>query len=276
MSDQQVAETGSGFIVGADPSKPPLTQAELQRIQTTEGQPVVITTPQGQRVFTEQDVARIREEEKTKLYDRMKGQDERLSSMDSELKAMRAEREQREAERAAEQQRLADEAKAREEQEMDVRQLLERRDNEWEARFAAIQDERAKDQAIFEQERRFNQVQIYRRDRIEQEAEWILPELRDLIVGGDEGEVDEAIEVMKQRTAAIVENIQATLTQQRQPIRGVSPTGGPPVGPMEQQTAVETLSEEDIRKMDPRDYAKYRDRLLSYAHRAGSKGLSGQ
>jgi len=220
-------------------------------------------------MFTEADVARIREEEKSKLYDRLNG-------MDEELKSMRKEREDRDKERAAEQERLAAEAKTRDEEAMDVRQLLERRDAEWGQRFQELESARERDQAIWDQERRFNEVQLYRRDRIEQESEYIMPELRDLIMGSTPEEVDAAIEEMKRRTATIVDNFQATLTQQRQPLRGVAPTGAPPVGPMEQQTAVETLSEADIRAMDPRDYAKYRDRLLGYAHRAGSKGLSGQ
>src|SRR5262252_3845966 len=124
QSGQVISETGDGFIVGADPPQRPLTQAELAALQANQGMNPVYLQPNGgqtavagQRMFTEADVARIREEEKSKLYDRLNG-------MDEELKSMRKEREDRDRERAAEQERLAAEAKTRDEEAMDVRQLL--------------------------------------------------------------------------------------------------------------------------------------------------------
>jgi hypothetical protein len=42
---------------------------------------------------------------------------------------------------------------------------------------------------------------------------------------------------------------------------------------MEQQTATQTLSVDDIRKMDPKTFAQYRDQLLGIASRAGVQGL---
>lgn len=274
MSDQQHLDTGSGFITGADPRTTPLTQQDLQG-GAGGGQTVphvVINNggqqgPQGQRVFTEEEVGAIRAEEKEKLYGR-------LTTMETELQTMRQEREEREAAALAAQQEAEEVRRTAEEAQMDVRQLLERKDQEWQTRFQGMEQERERDQAIFEQEKRFHELQDYRRDRIEQEGEWIFPELRDLVQGADPAEIDQSIEIMKQRTATIMQNVQGALVAQRGPIRGVAPTGAPPIGPMEQQTATQTLSVDDIRKMDPKTFGMYRDQLLGLASRAGPGGLN--
>lgn len=272
MSDQatQQGDTGTGFITGADPRQRPMTQAEISAMQNQQpGQaPVVIVqggqngNGQGVRMFTEEEVGAIRTEEKTKLYDRMTG-------METELNQLREDREKREAALAEEQTRIQAEATRLEEEKLDVRQLVEKRDQEWSSRFAEMETQRERDQAIFEQERQFSQLQEYRRDRLEQEQEWIFPELRDLIQGASPSEIDQSIEVMKQRTATIMQNVQGALVSQRGPIRGVAPTGAPPIGPMEQQTQVQTLSAEDIRGMDNATFARYREQLLGMASRAG-------
>jgi hypothetical protein len=274
MSNQS-GDTATGFITGVQPAQP-LTQAELNAMQNPgqQGQAtpqVVINNgqpqgPQGQRMFTEEEVGAIRAEEKEKLYGRM-------TTMEQELETLRQEREAREAALAAAEEERAAAARSAEEQQMDVRTLIERRDQEWQTRFSEMEQERERDRAIFEQERRFTQLQDYRRDRIEQESEWILPELRDLIDGGNEVEIDQAIEIMKQRTGAILQSVQSAVTQQRAPLRGVAPTGAPPVGPMEQQTATQQVSVDDIRRMDTKTFAQYRDQLLGIATAAGVNGL---
>ena len=252
-----------------------MTQADLLASQQADQVPHIVINnggqqpggPQGQRFFSEEEVGAIRAEEKEKLYGRMQ-------TMEQELDQLRQDREAREAQAQAEQERLAEEARTKSEEAMDVRQLLEKKDQEWNTRLAEIETQRERDLAIFEQERQYTQLQDYRRDRIEQEQEWILPELRDLIIGANPGEIDNAIEIMKQRTATIVQNLQAAVTQQRGPIRGVAPTGAPPVGPMEQQMATQTLSADDIRQMDNKTFAIYRDQLLGIASRAGASALN--
>lgn len=280
----QQGDTGNGFVVGADPPKPPVTQAELAAMQAggqQTGQPPTIVIqgvqaqpgwqPQpGVRYFTEQEVGAIREEEKTKLYGR-------LTSVEEELAQAKADREAREAALAQQQAEVEEARRLAEESQMDVRQVLERRDQEWNQRFKQQEDERERDRLIFAQERRYQEVEAYRRDRLAQESEWIFPELRDLVSGADEAEIDQAIEQMKARTGGILQQVAAAqqqLPQQRpQTLRGVAPTGAPPQGPMEHQTSVQNVSLEDLQKMDPRTFAQYRDQLLGLATRAGPAGL---
>lgn len=259
-------DTGSGFIQGADPPQPPRTVADVQPQHGQNGPLVVVQggqtalpQPTNGSFYSEEDVARMRAET-----------DGRMSQMEAELQQLRADREEREAAAAAETQRLADEARSKAEEAMDVRQLLEQRDNEWRQRFAEMETQRERDQAIFERERSWGQLQDYRRDRIEQEAEWILPELRELIVGTDPPEIDASIEAMKQRTASILQQVSAAVTQTRPPLRGVAATGQPSMGgPIEQQPNVETLSVSDIKGMDNKTYGQYRDRLMRFATTGG-------
>jgi hypothetical protein len=293
MSQQQTStypsqqgDTGSGFVVGTDPPKAPMTQAELAALQAGGQQqggqqpPTIVIQgvqaqpgwqPQpGVRYFTEDEVGAIRQEEKEKLYGR-------LQTVEEQLAQAKADREAREAALAQQQAEVEEARRRAEEEQMDVKQLLERRDSEWQQRFQNIEQERERDRLIFAQEQRYQQVEAYRRDRLAQESEWIFPELRDLVSGADEAEIDQAIEQMKVRTGGILQQVAAAqqqLPQQRpQTLRGVAPTGAPPQGPMEHQTSVQQISLEDLQKMDPRTFAVYRDQLLGIATRAGAAGL---
>ena len=58
------------------------------------------------------------------------------------------------------------------------------------------------DRAVLEREHQLRELEDYRRDRIEQEAEFIMPELRDFITGSSPQEIDASIEAIKARTEA--------------------------------------------------------------------------
>jgi hypothetical protein len=264
-------DTGSGFIQGqgVEPAQP-RTAADVQAPPPQPGQngPLVIVqggqtgpgpTPQNGRFYSEEDVARMREET-----------DGRLAEMQAQLQQLTTDREEREAAAQAERDRLAQEARQASEAEMDVRTLLETRDKEWNQRIEAIEEQRQRDQAIFEREREWNELQNYRRARIEQEEQLLLPDLRDLIQGNTVGEIDQAIEDMKQRTQTIAANFREAMTDARPLARGAALTGQPSMGgPMEQQPGVEQISIQDIKGMDNKTYGQYRDRLMRYATQSG-------
>ena len=102
-------------------------------------------------------------------------------------------------------------------------------------------------------------MEVYLQRRSTEEEEFIIPELRDLISGSSEDEIEQSIGILKDRSSAILESIQ----QSTQPsgLRG-SPVTAPPVGPMETQESQQTLSAEDIRDMPMEQYMQMRDRLL--------------
>jgi hypothetical protein len=252
----QVSDTGSGVLVGADPAQPRKAadwEQSQRRPDQDVSQPVqVVAAAPTQRVFTVEELEEARRQEKDKLYPRIQGLEEQLKAVLTEREAEKAEK-QRLAEEAAEATRL------REEQEMDVRSLLDKREKEWQAQFAAAEAAREQDRAVYEQERRLTELENYRRARIEQEAEWIIPQLRDFVHGNTIEEIDASIEAVKERSESIFQDIAQSTRQQP---RGAAPTA-PPVGPMEQLPTYESLTPQDIAGMDMDTYKKYRDQLLA-------------
>jgi hypothetical protein len=257
-------DNGTGFIVGAEPATPRMandwpTQTAAQAVS----QPAVVVADNGQptgRFFTEEDLNKARQQEKDKLYPR-------IDQMDQQLKALQAEREAAEAARKAEVDAAAQAAKEKEEAELSVRALLQKKEQEWNDKFQTIEQQREQDRAVYEMERRLAETENYKFARLQQDAEFILPELRDLVKGNTPNEIDASIEEMKARTDAIMGNVAGVVSQQQQPpqvYRGASPTA-PPVGPMEQMSTTQRLTPEDIRSMDIETYKKYRDTLLASA-----------
>jgi hypothetical protein len=115
------------------------------------------------------------------------------------------------------------------------------------------------------------EIDQYRQARIEQDAEYIMPELRDLVRGSTEDEIEASLTEMRTRTEVIMQNMNAAAVDQRQMQRGVAPTA-PPVGPLEQASTYESLSPDDIRGMDMETYRKYRERLIPAASQAYRRG----
>lgn len=262
---QNITDTNNGFLVGVDPATPPqggIVEEHPQGqppVQIVEQQPTTQNVnPQTGRMFTEDEVARIRAEEKDKLYGR-------IEEISSELDTLRQEREARLAAEQEEQERIETERRKAEEAQLDARQLIELKEQEFNSRFEQMEQERERERAVFEMERKLKEVDDYKRDLISQNEELIMPELRDLIDGNTFEEVAQSVEAMKERTAAIMANMTAAEQQQRQSMRGVTPTGAPPVGPMEQAPSYEQLTPEEIQNMDMATYRANRDRLLSAA-----------
>ena len=222
------------------------------------------------RTFTEDDVEKIRQQEKDKLYKRLEDSDGRVKSLEDQLTTLSTESEETKAEAARLAKAESDAIRKREDEELSAKELITKRETEfdeklkvveteWEGRLAKIEEERASQEAMLEKERRYRELETYLGRRMVEEEEYIIPELRDLASGTTEDEIDNSIAILKDRSSAILESIQ----QSTQPsgLRG-SPVTAPPVGPMETQTEQQTLSAEDIRNMPMEQYMQMRDRLL--------------
>lgn len=218
--------------------------------------------PLAGKTFTTDDIEKARREEKDKLYSE-------IGSLKDELKAIRAEREKEnkareEAARKAEEERQKAEAEARKkaEEEMSVKELLQQKESEWEKRLREIEEARQRDQELLAKERRYNELVSYRQRRLEEEADTIMPELRDMVVlGNSEQEIESSIQALQDRTQRILEQITAGQQAARQQQRGAQVTA-PPVGPLESQQEFQNLTNEDLKNMDIATYGKNRDRLL--------------
>ena len=159
----------------------------------------------------------------------------------------------------------------REIEELSAKELLAKREDEfnsrinqveqeWGQKFSELEKQRQAQDALLEKERSLQQLESYRQRRLQAEQETIIPELRDLISGNSEEEIDNSIAVLRERSNAIIESIQRT-SQPTRP-KGASLTA-PPSGPRENQSEYQTLSAEDIRNMPMDQYVKMRDRLLN-------------
>lgn len=225
---------------------------------------------QNSKLFSEDEVHKIRQQEKDKMYKRLEDADGRAKAMEEQLALLTREREQaiREAEERA--RKESEILRQREIEELSAKELLAKREDEfnqrinhveqeWSQKFSEMEKDRQAKEAMLEKERYFQQVETYRNRRVQAEQEHIIPELIDLVTGNSEEEIENSIAVLRERSNAIIESIQRT----SQPARPKgAPITAPPTGPMDNQQDYQTLTAEDIRNMPMDQYVKMRDRLL--------------
>ena len=240
-------------------------------IQVPVDQEPVTEVKQEQRVFTEDEVHKIRQQEKDKMYKRLEDSDGRVKAMEEQLNVLNTEREKaiKEAEERA--RKEADLVRQREIEELTAKELLAKREDEfnqrinqveeeWSKKFSELDAKRQAQDAILEKERYMQQLESYRQRRLQAEEDNIIPELKDLISGNTEEEIENSIAVLRERSNAIIESIQRA----SQPTRPKgAPVTAPPTGPLENQQEYQTLTADDIRNMPMDQYVKMRDRLLN-------------
>lgn len=217
--------------------------------------------------YTEEDLKKVREQEKSKLYPQIESLKEELSSLKKFELERNAEEERRRAEAEAE-------AKRKAEEEMDVRTLLQQKEAEWQTQLEAERLEREKAFALLERERTFAEITQYRSRRVEEERENIMPELIDLVGGNTPEEIEQSIASLKERSNRIVESAASALRAERRDMTGSRVTA-PPAGPLDNNSNQAPVTAEQISAMSVSEYAKYRDKLLGQAASERGKGLFG-
>ena len=225
------------------------------------------TTKATSKFYTEEDLARVRSQEKEKLYPQ-------IDKLKEELEGIKRERE--EQARLKAEQEAAEEAarKAAAEDDLDVRSLLKTKEQEWQEQLERERQERERAFALLEREKAFADLQNYRAQRLDQERESIIPELIDLVTGNTQEEVEASINGLKERSARILESAQSAMQSARKEMTGTRVTA-PSAGPLETNSENRQFTAEDISSMSLNDYAKYRDKLLSPTARGKSRGLFG-
>lgn len=248
-------ETGDGFIAGVQPP-------EITRRRTGQGQAAPQQQPSanGQAVqFTAADLEAAREQEKSKLYNR-------LEAMENQFKTLQDER-QAALDAAAAAEAAAEEArKAQELEEMDLRTRLQTMEQSTQDRFRQLEEDRQKAEAMLEQERRLNALSAYRADKLREYGSQIMPQLLDFVVGNSPEEIDAAIVAMVERTNSIVSDVQAVQNQTYTNMRGAGVTA--PVGsPQDVVPQTQNFTAEQIRAMSPQVYAQHQAQLREAAKR---------
>jgi hypothetical protein len=201
------------------------------------------------KVFTQEDIEKAREQEKSKMYKRLETMQETVA-------------------------RLEAEARQRAESEMSAKELLAQKEQEWQAQLAQVQSQVEAERALRERETQFAQLMEYRQQVVQQYSDRVAPELLDLIEGDTPEEIVASANDMAARTERILAQTAEAMQNQRQQMptaRVTSPVSGDNPGSNRNYTP------EEIRNMSMSDYAKHRKSLLGGGASGGptNRGLFG-
>ena len=231
-------------------------------LTTTETRPAT-----GTKTYTEEDLSRVRAQEKDKLYPT-------IESLKAEVAELKRTREEEEQAKLREQEALEAEMRAKLESEMDVRELLKQKEAEFAEQLERERQARELAFAERDREREYAELQNHRLTRLEAERENIIPELLDLVGGNTPAEVDASIESLKERSARILESAQQAMQSARKDMVGTRTTL-PAAGPLDINSEQRNFTAEEISRMPMNEYANYRQRLLSDKAQGRSQGLFG-
>lgn len=231
----------------------------------TKAEPVMSEV--NEKTYTEVDLKRVREQEKSKLYPQ-------IDSLKEELTLLKKEREERLAEAERQKAEAEADAKRKAESEMDVRQLLEAKEKEWQQKLEEERLERERTFALLQRERQYAEITEYRNRRLEEERDNIIPELVDLISGNNPEEIEQSITGLRERSSRILESAQTAMQNARKEMTGSRVTA-PPTGPMDTNLEQNQLTAEQISAMSVTEYAKHRSKLLGKAANDRNKGIFG-
>jgi len=202
-----------------------------------------------------------------------------MEKMKEELATLKKAREEeaakeaeREAKRVAKEAEKAAKAKQKEEEELSVKELLSKKEQEWESRLEAERLERERAFAMLEKEREFQELNNYRQGRLEQERDNIVPELIDLISGNTKDEVEQSISMLKEKSASISSSVQQAMQTAKQQMAGTRITN-PAAGPLDNDSSQQSLTPDSIRDLSMAEYAKQRAKLLGTAASNRGQGL---
>jgi hypothetical protein len=231
--------------------------------------PTVTTTEtvSTQKFYTEDDLAKVRSQEKSKLYPE-------IDSLKEELNSLRKEKEEESTRRHAEAEAEALRIKEAQESELDAKSYAELKTRELQEQLERERSERERAFALLEREKTYADLQAYRQQVLETEREAIIPELVDLIAGNTREEISASVESLKERSAKILESAQSAMQNARKEMTGTRATL-PPAGPLETNSEQRNFTPQEIAAMSQNEYAKYRDRLLSPQARGKSSGMFG-
>jgi DNA repair exonuclease SbcCD ATPase subunit len=224
--------------------------------------------------FTAEDLAKARAQEKQKLYPQMEKMQEELAKAKALAEELAAKDSQREAERAAKKAERDAKKKQEEEQELSFKELLSKKEQEFASQLEAERLEREKAFALLERERQFQDLMNYRGQRIEEERDTIVPQLIDLVNGNTQEEIEQSIATLKDKSAAIMQDVQQATANAKQSMVGARVTA-PASGPLDNDSEQKSYTPDSIRDMSLADYAKQRAKLLGTAASNRGQGLFG-
>lgn len=283
LPDGNVVEVGNDALYNDDdtPFTPTLSQAAT-----------------GQ-TFTADDLARVRQEEKDKLYGKIDTLTQELNGFKEQVGSLTAAEQRRQAQAEEEKTRLEAEARKREEEDLDAKSLLQRREQEWqqqiqgleqtwEQKFQQAEQEREQALALAQKEREFADLREHIAAQVEANKDKIAPQLLGWITGNSREEVDAAVARAIETTDAILADIQQSqpgavppgvaVQPGAQPTPPVLPgtraVGGPANVDVNAQYGTQQLTPEQIANMDMAQYANLR-KQMGIGGQNNNRGLFG-
>lgn len=235
-----------------------------------------VREPKGTgKFFSEEEVNELlssaRTQERDKLYpaiDKSKAQAEEFQQEIKELRKFQRSFEKAEADK---QKAIEEAQRIKAESELSAKELAEKYRAESEQRIAQLAETQNQERAILAKELDFMKLQNYAQRRVAEEeaAGTIAPELKDFIGGDTPEDIEASIEIVKAKTAQIVENMRQAGIRQRQGMPGVAPSAGTNGITQLDQPTDRQYSADDIKGMSFGEYAELRKRI-------GMPGLSGR
>jgi len=231
----------------------PDPQAEGSRTQTEPPVPPAQVNAQSDpKLFTEQDLEKAREQEKSKVYKRLETMAETISRLEKEADERRKIEE--DARKAAE-----DEAERKRQEEMSVKDLLAEKEAQWRREQEELRQQIEQERVLRERESQYAELMDARNQIIAQYSDRVAPELLDLIGGETPEQIQQSAEDMAARTERILAQTAEAMQNARQQMptaRVTAPASGDNAGANRQ------FSPDEIRGMSMADYAKHRASLL--------------
>lgn len=231
----------------------PTPHPEAQHVQDEPPvPPVQVTANSDPKMFTQADLEKAREQEKSKVYKRLETMQETVARLEAEAK------DRREIEEAA--RKAADEAaEAERRSQLSVQELLAEREAQWQAQQNELRQEIEAERALRIRETQFAELMDTRNQVLAAYSDRVAPELLDLITGETAEQLQQSAEDMAARTERILAQTAEAMQNARQQMptaRVTAPASGDNSGANRQFTP------DDIRGMSMADYAKHRASLL--------------
>ena len=222
--------------------------------------------------FTADDLAKARAQEKAKLYPQMEKMSQELEALKKAQEEEAARQADKEAKRAAKEAERIAKQKEKEEKELSFKELLSKKEQEFQSQLEAERLEREKAFALLDRERQFQDLMAYRSQRIEEERDSIVPQLIDLVSGNTQEEIEQSIATLKDKSSGIMQDVQQATANAKQSMVGARVTA-PASGPLDNDSEQQSYTPDSIRDMSLADYAKQRAKLLGTAASNRGQGL---
>jgi hypothetical protein len=243
--------------------------------EPTVAEPTVATpSPTSVRTFTAEEVEKFRADERNKAANKVAKLQAQFDETNAKLAEVAAAQAARDAAETAEAEARAAALKNAEEADLDAKQLLDKRQAEWEEKFAKLEHDQRQKEAALALERQYLEMKAYIQGRWAEETanHTIHPTFKDYIDGTTVEEVEASLALAKQKTDLMAQEIAAREGGRQQQAFQTGQGVGTWTGPSDMGHAAEGGDEVDFTDLSYADFVKNRSKLI---RTNGNSGIFG-